>query len=303
MEVIEKIIQKSTQEESATKTFIINMAVSLLIVGVITSIASVATAAEPEEIDTEAETERCALLLSSRDGNNAQRTYCEEWLNENKADINIQNLTPGNQNKGSLSKGQQDRIINLAANVSNRMEASIKRLSNIAERLESRINKMKAEGKNIGEAEASLQQARLRISEAQLKIGGIDSDTYAFVTSEKPKETWLGLKETYKETREFISQAHKDLVTTVGHLKGNPVSTSQPEVVSCEVDTDCVFFLPDCEDCTVEAIPLSTQADRMTEKQTYCEANPPEAVCDLMITGTPKCVAGSCQIVEDNNQS
>ncbi|MCA9365875.1 hypothetical protein KC723_03185 [Candidatus Kaiserbacteria bacterium] len=300
MEVIQKIIHKSTQENSATKTFIVNMAVSLLIVGVITSLTSVANATEAEEIDIEAENQRCSLLLSSRDGNNAQRTYCEQWLKKNQPTTTIEKPTPEGFNNSSLTKRKQERIINLAANISNQMDATINRLNNISERLESRIAKIQNGGSDVTGAESSLQQAKLRISEAQLKIASIDSEIYNFVTSENPRENWLELKNIYRAVKESISLAHKELVTTVAQLKNTSTNNSL-EINSCEVDDDCVFFSPDCEDCTVEAIPLSAQTEKLNEKKAYCEANPPQAMCDLMINGTPKCVAGSCQIVEDNN--
>ncbi len=71
----------------------------------------------------------------------------------------------------TLSEIRQQRILNLSANISNRIESAIGRLFNIIDRLESRIEKIKQTGVNTEPAELKLREAAHLLAEARAKLG------------------------------------------------------------------------------------------------------------------------------------
>lgn len=118
-----------------------------------------------------------------------------------------------------LERRAQERIINLAANISNKFDAIIARLANIANRLNNRITKMKAEGYDTAAAEAALERAESAISDARLEMSTIDRAVIDAVGSQSPKTEWQNVKAKYFAARERIKSAHGDLKATVAALK------------------------------------------------------------------------------------
>ena len=118
-----------------------------------------------------------------------------------------------------LEKRTQERIINLAANISNRFDAVITRLDNIGNRLNTRISKMKSDGYDTGNAEESLANARTAITEARTEMSTIDTAVNAAVGSQFPKVEWQKVRTKYLTARERIRIAHTEMRATVSTLK------------------------------------------------------------------------------------
>ena len=115
----------------------------------------------------------------------------------------------------TLRRVAQTRLLNLAANMSNRMESTVKRLQNVTDRLTSRLNKMEEQGKNVSAARAELAQAQLKLNEATQNLASIDKEVNAFVGSATPRENWQNLKNTYLNTRIAIIAAHQNILATI----------------------------------------------------------------------------------------
>ncbi len=115
----------------------------------------------------------------------------------------------------TLQRVAQTRLTNLAANMSNRMDSAVARLQNVTDRLNSRLTKMEAEGKDVSQARTELALTQSKLDEAKRSLATIDNEVNAFVGSATPRENWNNLKNTYLNTREVIVAAHQSILATI----------------------------------------------------------------------------------------
>jgi 3-oxoacyl-[acyl-carrier-protein] synthase III len=159
-------------------------------------------------------------------------------LLQNVTDVkkNIEEKVTGStEGNGVLKQATQKRIVNLAANISNRFDAIIWRFENISGRLQKRIDAEKASGKNVDAAQISLTAASTAIDDAKHDMEGVDGAVYDAVTSKDPKGDWQIVKGRYLHARTAIQTAHQALKQTITNLKsteaapsGETVSSSTP---------------------------------------------------------------------------
>lgn len=127
----------------------------------------------------------------------------------------------------NLSARSQDRLTNLAANMSNRFDAVIARLQKIQTRLENRINKIEATGQDVSAAQGYLQTAQTSLSLAEENMRNIDVAVAGFVGGTNPRESWIELRDRYTNTRDLVRSAHADMRAAILALKNtNTQSTS-----------------------------------------------------------------------------
>ena len=119
----------------------------------------------------------------------------------------------------ALSKRSQERITNLAANISNRFDAIISRLQNISTRLNSRLGKLEATGTNTNEARVALNSAEASLAKARASINSIDTEVATVIGSQNPKEAWKRVRVTFITIRDTIRLAHTELKNTIRLLK------------------------------------------------------------------------------------
>jgi len=124
----------------------------------------------------------------------------------------------GEERRTALQERAQERLLNLAANMSNRMEAAIRRLTNVAERLESRMEKLEQQGVNTVEARRQLTNATERIASARASLANIDTDVVQFITSSDPRASWMRVRSIYDSARTDIMAAHNALRATLTSL-------------------------------------------------------------------------------------
>ncbi|MFM2424275.1 MAG: hypothetical protein RLZZ70_666 [Candidatus Parcubacteria bacterium] len=140
--------------------------------------------------------------------------------------------TPG-EVRTTLPRTAQMRIMNLAANISNRFDASVRRLTNIQTRLESRAAKLDSEGLNTAPAREKLAEATSHIDEAAKDLATIDTAVALFVGSETPRDRWQILKETYRGIAEEIKLSHQATVEALLLLRSattvSPTTNDSPE--------------------------------------------------------------------------
>lgn len=148
----------------------------------------------------------------------AQRESAEEAREELRA-----------ERHGTLSEIRQQRIINLAANISNRMDAAVDRLYAIVARLESRITKIAASGIDTSEATRNLQQAAASLATAKSLLSTIDERVSEATFSEEPLAKWSELRQYYQDIGQEVRAAHTALRATVAALKA-ALATTTPGV-------------------------------------------------------------------------
>lgn len=137
------------------------------------------------------------------------------------------------ERRGALESRMQDRVINLASNVTTRLTAALDRMSNIATRLETRINKLTALGVDTGTAQSRLQEARRAIEAGNTKLKNIPSVSTA-IRGDSPRESFRAIRVELVAVRDLVRESHRLLVDTVTILKeavrvresGNEVSNA-----------------------------------------------------------------------------
>jgi len=124
--------------------------------------------------------------------------------------VNAQN------NQTVLSQRDQTRAINLAANITTRMEATNFRLQNIAMRL--KANKEFREndhGRELPLATEKLDQANNLINQNNVLIENIFQKFFEAITSAAPKTAWLGVKNDYLLIESQLKQTYNYLEEVV----------------------------------------------------------------------------------------
>lgn len=145
--------------------------------------------------------------------------------NETAAERQVERQAVADERRAALTERLQERFTNLAANMSNRMEAAITRLSNIANRLESRIDKLQANNVDTAAAEATLASARLSLNEATTALTNIDIDVAEFVSAEDARTAWTTTRTQFVTARDHIKTAHTELRATIAALKSAVANT------------------------------------------------------------------------------
>lgn len=149
---------------------------------------------------------------------------------QNASTTTIERTTPVKRTfvaEPTLRKVAQTRLLNLAANMSNRMESAVKRLQNVTDRLNSRLTKMENEGVDVSAARAELALAQEKLQEASQNLASIDAEVNAFVGSATPRENWQNLKNTYLNSRVAIIAAHQNILATI-NIAQNATATPLP---------------------------------------------------------------------------
>ena len=113
------------------------------------------------------------------------------------------------------------QIAKHVANMTERFTAAVKRLDVLAMRLDSRVAKVKASGKDTSVAESLIADAKANIAQAKLDIAKIpDLVTASLQASSTLVGKFVGLKTLADTINKELKTAHNDLAKAVGVLKG-----------------------------------------------------------------------------------
>lgn len=123
------------------------------------------------------------------------------------------------ERRSALTDRAKERITNLAANVSNRMDAAAARMQDIINRLDSRIDKLEAAGLDTTQAAAALASAQTSVTAAISELSRIDVIVQNAVTAEDPRAAWASVKVTYGGIRAQLQTAHTEIKASVQALK------------------------------------------------------------------------------------
>jgi hypothetical protein len=125
------------------------------------------------------------------------------------------------ERKGEILKRMANQMIG-------RMKAAIDRLSKLADRVDSRIAKLKSKGVDTTVAEANIAIARTKIaaatsavSAAESAVLGAAAQADVIASSTVPSDPGKPVREALEKARLAVVDAHKALVDAVESLKAN----------------------------------------------------------------------------------
>jgi hypothetical protein len=117
-----------------------------------------------------------------------------------------------------LTPEEQQRVINLAANISNRMDAMVDRQQNILTRLQSRVLKMTQAGYDVSDTTNYLNDAVRLTANARQRLSGIDAEVQTAAGAGNPQFMWeqvvvtfTDIKNTLKTNNQVMLQATENL--------------------------------------------------------------------------------------------
>lgn len=118
-----------------------------------------------------------------------------------------------------LDARAQERVTNLAANASNRLDTTAARLDSIAGRLASRLAKLQTAGLNTASAAGLLAGARTSLDETTAALATLDQQVADMVSAENPARAWGPLQQTYRQRQAELRTVHLQLRNVVAALK------------------------------------------------------------------------------------
>lgn len=122
------------------------------------------------------------------------------------------------ERRAELEVKLQERIINLASNVSLRLTAATGRYGDIIARLETRIAKLKSLGVDTTAGEAKLAEAKELLVQTVLALENTGSVQDA-MSGATPRESFKNIREQFLAVRENLRQVHALLREAVVLLK------------------------------------------------------------------------------------
>lgn len=118
----------------------------------------------------------------------------------------------------TLTPAQQKRVANLSANISNTLDATSVRLSNILLRIASRVRSMEQEGKEVTSVKTNIENITTQLQTIRTTLHHIDADVAKVTSSEKPQQEWLTLRKTFTDTNinlQQVKQSLQEVLTTI----------------------------------------------------------------------------------------
>lgn len=127
------------------------------------------------------------------------------------------------EKKAEIEEKTKERVKNFGETVVERLLAATTRLTNIAVRIDERIQKLEtqygAEGLSLTDTKATLALARTAIKDAEDKANSVLTNLETALSSENPRESLEGVKKEVRAIIESIKKAHGLLRETVETLK------------------------------------------------------------------------------------
>lgn len=137
----------------------------------------------------------------------------------------------------TLSLQMQNRVLNLAANVSNRGDALVLRFENIMKRMESRAAKLEAQGSDMAEVRIKINEANAALIQAKSELGTIDAKIANVVRGENSRDSWETARGTFMAIKTNILEARRSLKEALEAMKRS-ASTPAPAVIEVSTTTD-----------------------------------------------------------------
>lgn len=120
-------------------------------------------------------------------------------------------------------KAVEQRMANISKyfiNMTEKLDAAIKRLEGLAGRIETRLAKMKAKGKDTTALETSLAAARTDLAKAKTDLEQAKVSFQTVTSSKTPKTVFISVKKIVNEVWTTIKGVHASLVKIITQMKG-----------------------------------------------------------------------------------
>ncbi len=137
-----------------------------------------------------------------------------------------------------LTTLEQTRIINLAANISNRLDTAAARLQNIHRRMVTRAELLKASGYDTTAAETALAESKIALDLITNRLAPIDSLVYTATTATTPKTAWVAVSQEYSEIANELRTAKVTLITALTTLKSATPRAPKPPTATTTTTTN-----------------------------------------------------------------
>lgn len=130
--------------------------------------------------------------------------------------------------RGGLSKEAGARVRTVATNMQSRLDRIIKQLEALADRIESRAQKLKSGGATVDTTLEALAQARTELRAASVIVNEeLMTKVNAALADKEPRTAFAAVKEAVRKAHEHIKAAHKHLRDAVSALKAAPSATAE----------------------------------------------------------------------------
>lgn len=121
-----------------------------------------------------------------------------------------------------LDNTTQQRVMNLAANISNSYDAVVFRFENILDRIDTRTNKIANDGKDVTLANERNQEARTTLATATESLRTIDETVFTATSAANPALAWLTTAEQYRTIEQTLKTARIQIASTLTALRTAP---------------------------------------------------------------------------------
>jgi exonuclease VII small subunit len=139
--------------------------------------------------------------------------------------------------RAELTDKRKDRIRAYLERILGRFRAAIARLEKLADRIDSRIEKLEEDrGINLSDASALVDEAQRNLEAAETALSNISSKAETAIGEEDPKTAFQKVREVLNEAKENIKSAHRTLVEAIKLVKASVIDSE--EIGNDDSDTD-----------------------------------------------------------------
>lgn len=122
--------------------------------------------------------------------------------------------------RARLDEKRKMQISNHFGRMVKRLEAALDRQSKLGERIQSRIDKAKANGKNVTKAQTALDKAKVMWQDAKKALDDAKAKFETLLASDDPKTVFKEVQTLIGTARDKIKGVHAAFVDAVKALKG-----------------------------------------------------------------------------------
>lgn len=122
--------------------------------------------------------------------------------------------------KQRLVEKRKQNIRAFFGRMAKRFEAALEREKKLGERIQSRLDKAKANGKDIVQAQAALDRAKTAWQEAKAVLENAKGKLEGMLASDDPKTAFDQIRSLVESARDKIKDAHAAYVDVIAALKG-----------------------------------------------------------------------------------
>ncbi len=167
----------------------------------------------------------------------AEGTTTAEMKREEVRERQKEQLEKREERQEELAERTKERIHTFLERTLARFDAAIERLEDVADRIQSRIDKLDERDLDVSVAENLLAEARLNIGEASDAVLTAEIEIETALNSDNPREALAEIKTFFIEAREAIKDAHQSLIAVITELKQGTLKLEARSETNVDVDT------------------------------------------------------------------